>query len=161
MKRAAPGRFVAAANSHIGIVLFNMIAVGLLVAPFGRRRMSGVVRAAGAALLAAGGLLSFRSLRLLERNYSRRVQIKPDHRLITEGPYAWIRHPLYTATFVMYLGAALMFGSVLGLVVLPVYVVPRYWFVARYEDDLLADEFGDEYEIWAARAGRFWPKVRS
>ncbi len=151
---------MAAANSHMGIVLFNMIAIGLLAAPWGRRRASALSRVAGAALVAAGGLLSFRSLGLLQSNYSRRVQIKPDHRLVTRGPYARIRHPLYAATFVMYLGAALMLGSVLGLLALPLYVVPRYWFVARYEDDLLAAEFGEEYESWAGRAGRFWPKVR-
>jgi len=150
---------VAAANSHIGIVLFNMVAVGLLAAPWGRRRVSTSLRAAGAVLVAAGGLLGFRSLGLLEGNYSRRVQIKPEHRLVTGGPYARIRHPLYVATFVMYLGAALMLGSTLALLALPLYVVPRYWFVARYEDDLLAAEFGEEYESWAGRAGRFWPKV--
>jgi len=160
VRRITPGRLVAAANSHVGIVLFNMIAVALLLVPCGRRRMPAAWRAAGGLLLAAGGLLGFRSLEVLAGNYSRRVQIKQDHRLITEGPYARVRHPLYSATFIMYLGAALAFRSVLGLLALPLYIVPRYWLVARYEDDLLADEFGDEYQTWTAGAGRFWPRMR-
>lgn len=161
MTHRKPGRLTALANSQLGIILFSLTSVGLVVAPFGRRRVSRAVRAGGAVLLAAGSLLGFRSLAELEGDYSRRVLVKPGQRLVTSGPYGRVRHPLYTATFVMYLGAALLFGSVLGLIALALFIVPRFLLVAAYEDELLAEEFGEEYESWAGRTGRFWPNTRS
>lgn len=151
------GRIVALANSAAGIIIFNLGTLAVALLPVGRWRVGRPVRVAGAALFAGGWLLAWASLRRLGRNYSRRVVLKPEQRLVTEGPYARIRHPMYTASVLVYLGMCLALGSALGLITLALVVIPRFVLVARHEDRLLAEEFGEEHEDWTRRVGRFWP----
>lgn len=157
--RPAPSRPVAFANSLPGIILFNVAAALVPFLSWGNVRPSRSVRAAGAAVFAAGWILGLVSLRRLGSNYSRPVLIKPDHELVTDGPYSRVRHPLYTASFVIYFGLCLAMGSVLGLVFGMVVVVPRFMSVADYEEELLEDEFQGEYRDWVSRTGKFLPRL--
>jgi len=83
------------------------------------------------------------------------MQIPPD-RLVTTGPYAWCRNPMYLGHLVFLLGLALMFQSPLALLVL---VFSAAWFhrrVAR-DEDRLRELFGAGYEAYAARVKRWLP----
>jgi protein-S-isoprenylcysteine O-methyltransferase Ste14 len=82
---------------------------------------------------------------------------RPDTELITTGPYRLVRHPMYTALFVMMLGIAGYNGHVLnaaGLVVVAMAVVTK----ANREEQFLAGQFA-EYEDYAGNTSRFVPFV--
>lgn len=87
------------------------------------------------------------------------VTTRQEHRLVTAGPYRWIRHPLYTIATMFFLGLALMIDSLLtGLLALAAILI-----LARRtdsEEQNLIAKFGDEYRAYMARTGRFLPKVR-
>lgn len=84
-----------------------------------------------------------------------------DHELVTHGPYRFLRHPVYASFAAIAIGAALVFRSyvLLGLSVVLV-VTGRWW--ANAEERLLAstEGFGDIYRTYAARTGRFFPRLR-
>lgn len=84
-------------------------------------------------------------------------QIMEQHELITAGPYARLRHPIYTALFSIFFGAQLIVGS--GLTVLS---LPLLWFVywqADKEEVLLSDAFGQKYDEYCQYTGKILPKI--
>jgi protein-S-isoprenylcysteine O-methyltransferase Ste14 len=93
----------------------------------------------------------------LGAHWSAQLQLREGHRLVTTGPYARVRHPLYTAMFGISAAFALVtahwvfvaFG-VLSIVML-LLRVPR-------EEQMMLDEFGAEYAAYMQRTGRFFPK---
>lgn len=88
--------------------------------------------------------------------------VAEDHDLVTHGPYRYVRHPIYASLAAIALGTALVFRSfvVLGLSVM-LMVSGRWW--ANAEESLLgsADGFGDVYRTYAARTGRFFPRLKT
>lgn len=81
------------------------------------------------------------------------------HRLVTTGPYRWIRHPLYTVGSLTFASFGLMadnwFIILLSILVFVVMAVrtPR-------EEANLIEKFGDEYRAYMKRTGRFFPRIR-
>jgi protein-S-isoprenylcysteine O-methyltransferase Ste14 len=83
------------------------------------------------------------------------MQIPPE-RLVTTGPYAWCRNPMYLGHLIFLLGLALTFRSPLALLFLAFSAV---WFHKRITRDekRLRELFGAEYEAYAARVKRWVP----
>ncbi|MGA1147184.1 MAG: methyltransferase family protein [Candidatus Nanopelagicales bacterium] len=79
--------------------------------------------------------------------------------LRTSGPYSRIRHPIYTAVLSFTLAALIAAGSpwswVWGVV-----IVLFFWGKSRWEDRLLAQEYGPEWHAWAQRTGALIPRRR-
>ncbi|MFW9957092.1 MAG: methyltransferase [Candidatus Odinarchaeota archaeon] len=95
----------------------------------------------------------------LDRQYSPCLQIKESHSLITEGPYARVRHPMYTVLQSFSFGSSLLTANflVIGFALLLIAMFP---FVARKEEQMLLDRFGEEYSEYMQRTGRFFPRIR-
>lgn len=67
-------------------------------------------------------------------------------RLITDGPFGWVRNPLYVGNFFITVGLA-VFGGVTWFVILTILLFAfQYWCIVKYEETLLAKKFGDEYQ---------------
>jgi protein-S-isoprenylcysteine O-methyltransferase Ste14 len=78
--------------------------------------------------------------------------------LVTTGLYAWIRHPLYVASFLIGLGLCLILGDLVVLAVyLPLFALV-HGIVIRGEEQWLARQWGDNYRQYAARVPRFLPR---
>ncbi len=93
----------------------------------------------------------------LDTQWSAQLQLTKDHHLVTTGPYAYIRHPLYlgmigwaasvsllTANWIFVAVCALSIAGVVGR-------VPK-------EEQMMIEAFGDEYKAYMQRTGRFFPK---
>ncbi len=117
------------------------------------------LRWAGVALSLAALAWSSWAQVVLGREYSRVLRLREDRRLITAGPYRWIRHP-------MYLGASLFFMGVLleasDALVAAAMVFSALLLLARIpkEEAMMLEGFGDEYRAYAARTGRLLPRSR-
>ena len=79
--------------------------------------------------------------------------------LATEGPYARVRHPQYDAFVVIMLGFLLQWPTLLTLVMFPI-LIAMYVRLARREEAEARARFGDEWERYAARTPRFFPRSR-
>ncbi len=116
------------------------------------------VRWAGALVVLANIPLLAWIHRTLDRQYSACLRIKESHSLITVGPYARVRHPMYTVLNGFSLGISLVTANflVIGFAILVVIPFP---FVVRREEQMMLEAFGDEYRSYMERTGRFFPKM--
>lgn len=98
-------------------------------------------------------------LRSLGKNVSETVLTKRDHELVTEGPYQWVRHPLYTTGITLFLALGLMEASWLVLSAAAVAAVLVQVLVMPAEERALVGKFGDRYRAYANRTGRWLPRL--
>ncbi len=80
------------------------------------------------------------------------------HRLATEGPYAYVRHPQYDAFILIMLGFLLQWPTLLTLVMFPV-LAWMYVHLARQEETEVSAEFGEAYARYCARTPAFLPRL--
>ena len=92
----------------------------------------------------------------LGRNWSGVVTFKGGHKLITRGPYAIVRHPIYTGILVMIVGTVIVFGHVAGIIALP-FLFWGLWIKLRYEEKLMLEKFPDQYVAYQRRVKRLIP----
>jgi protein-S-isoprenylcysteine O-methyltransferase Ste14 len=93
----------------------------------------------------------------LDTQWSAQLQLRQEHHLVTSGPYARIRHPLYSAMF----GWAAALGLLTAnWIFVAVAVLSIAGTVARVpkEEQMMLEAFGDEYKAYMQRTGRFFPK---
>ncbi len=104
----------------------------------------------------AGVLIAIWARFSLGRNWSGVVTLKEGHELVTSGPYAAIRHPIYTALILLFLGTTLLVGTPsasLGLAC----VIWSCWVKLRQEETLMLLQFPDSYPAYMARTKRLVP----
>jgi protein-S-isoprenylcysteine O-methyltransferase Ste14 len=110
----------------------------------------------GAAFLAAGLLFAIWAREHLGRNWSRSVTIKEDHELITTGPYAVVRHPIYTGILAGFLGTAIAISQVRGFIAfLLIFFI--LWLKLRMEEQWMRSQFGETYAAYAQRTAALVP----
>jgi protein-S-isoprenylcysteine O-methyltransferase Ste14 len=162
-KRAAPAKSSESTPSRLLHVLPVNIALLMVFLPFPWLKRYAVpstgLTVAGLVLLAMGMGLAVWARRHLGRNWSGRISIMVDHRLIRSGPYRWLRHPIYTGLLAMYSGAALVTGTWLALAGVAI-VVLAYARKIRLEEANLELAFGGEYReyrrtTWALLPGLY------
>jgi protein-S-isoprenylcysteine O-methyltransferase Ste14 len=84
-----------------------------------------------------------------------------DHELVSRGPYRYLRHPVYASLGAIAIGTALVFRSYLVLGLSAMLIVTAQWWASAEERLLASTEgFGDVYRAYAARTGRFFPRLR-
>lgn len=93
--------------------------------------------------------------------WSLTARLVEGHRLVTSGPYAWVRHPIYAAMIPMLAATAVAFSSPLVLVVcLVLYVVGTRIRISA-EEHLMASAFGGEWTIYRQRVPALVPFLRT
>jgi protein-S-isoprenylcysteine O-methyltransferase Ste14 len=86
------------------------------------------------------------------------VKIQEGQKAIDTGPYAIVRHPMYTSALFLFIGVPLLLGSWLGLAVSALFILAIAWRAVHEERVLRAELSG--YESYAARVRyRFIPFV--
>jgi protein-S-isoprenylcysteine O-methyltransferase Ste14 len=78
-------------------------------------------------------------------------------RLVTRGPYRFVRNPMYIGVGVFFAGAAVFYQSRLLLAYLVLFVTASHLFVVWYEEPTLCRAFGNEYSRYCSRVRRWWP----
>lgn len=125
---------------------FLLFDSSLGIGPLGWRFVphSPIASYIGLALTLAGILLALWARFLLGRNWSAAVTVKKDHELIRGGPYAAVRHPIYTGFSLGVLGTAIAFGEVRCLIAL-VLAVTGWRLKSLVEEQFMMEQFGAEY----------------
>jgi protein-S-isoprenylcysteine O-methyltransferase Ste14 len=92
--------------------------------------------------------------------WSSNVTRKQDHRIIDTGPYALVRHPIYTGIIIAAFASAALEGTLVGLVG-AVVMTAGFYLKARLEETFLREELGDEaYDDYAGRTAMLIPFLR-
>jgi protein-S-isoprenylcysteine O-methyltransferase Ste14 len=111
-----------------------------------------------------GTLITLSSLLLLwwvqwalDVQFDTTLHTQAEHKLIKHGPYRWVRHPMYTALFLLGLGWFLLTANWFVGLPLMVGIVLVVLSRVQKEEDVLTDLFGDEYQDYMKETGRFLP----
>lgn len=110
----------------------------------------------GATLTVVGLLFAVWARQYLGGNWSSSVTIKQGHELITTGPYALVRHPIYTGILTGFLGTAIALAQVRGAIgfVLIFFVL---WAKLRIEEEWMRSQFGETYATYSQQTAVLVP----
>ena len=127
-------------------ILLFQIALPLLIRWFG----------VGMAVIAIA--LTVGIHRALGRQYSAKWEIQKGHQLITVGPYSRVRHPMYSTLILFSLSVSLITANLLLILLAISVAIPFFW-IARAEEEILIEQFGEEYLEYMKITGRFFPRL--
>lgn len=117
------------------------------------------IRWLGAGLGWTGALGEIWALVYLGRQYSPILRVRRGHELVVQGPYAWVRHPVYSFGMPMLAGLGLVAANWLivatGIGAIAMAMVQR----TPKEEAMLIEAFGDSYRRYCERTGRFFPRL--
>jgi protein-S-isoprenylcysteine O-methyltransferase Ste14 len=117
-----------------------------------------VVGVAADCIVAAGVAFSVWARVALGGNWSAEVTFKQDHELIESGPYALVRHPIYTGLLLMALGTATNFGRAIGFALLATAGAAVWWKV-HLEEQIMDTHFSAAYADYRSRVRAIIPFV--
>jgi len=112
----------------------------------------------GAAVTLYGLLFSVWARHCLGTNWSQAVTLKEGHELITSGPYALVRHPIYTGLLLVVLGCAIARGEWRGLVAFAI-VFGELWHKLSLEEKWMREQFGESYTAYSQRVSALVPYI--
>jgi protein-S-isoprenylcysteine O-methyltransferase Ste14 len=93
----------------------------------------------------------------LGTNWSITLEIRENHRLVTEGLYGWVRHPMYLALLIYSAGQALVLPNYLAGLSNGVAMALLFAVRVGSEERMMLEEFGKDYEAYMARTKRLFP----
>jgi protein-S-isoprenylcysteine O-methyltransferase Ste14 len=143
-------------------LIIQVVATATLAAALAFRYLNwtlapSAIQYVGLLLIPAGLVVREWAIIKLGRFFSRTVQIESGHRLVTDGPYHWIRHPAYTGMILIYLGIALALGTWLGGVFTLGLMLGAVLYRIVVEERVLLENFGNEYRDYMCRTWKLFP----
>jgi protein-S-isoprenylcysteine O-methyltransferase Ste14 len=154
-------RAVVYASVFIGAVLVYLPAQTLARAGVERPRDLGLPQAAGGIAVFAGVALTLwciASFVVFGRGTP--APFDPPRRLVIRGPYRYLRNPMYLGATLALSGAALFYEALALAAYAAGFVLVMHVLVVFYEEPVLAETFGVEYQEYRRRVGRWWPTTR-
>ncbi len=113
----------------------------------------------GTAVFAGALLLLWRSHADLGRNWSATLKVREGHTLVTAGVYRYMRHPMYSAHWLWAIAQALLIENWLAGLALLVTFLPLCLIRIPREEDMMLENFGEEYRQYMNRTGRLIPRL--
>jgi len=141
------------------VLVIGLAAVGRLAGVSAQSHlwhMSLVLGIVSDCIVLAGAAFTVWARITLGRNWSAEVTFKQDHELIESGPYALVRHPIYTGLILMALGTAIDYGRAIGAALF-VGLCGALWWKARQEEQIMISHFPDAYADYRARVHAIVP----
>lgn len=146
--------------THLLLIFYLFISYGSFVYYWLEvSQVDVVVAAVGGILFFAGVALRNASIRKLGPFWSFHVEIKRDHRLIADGPYAHLRHPYSAAVVLELCGFALLNNAWPFFFLTLLVQLPLLWYRAVKEEEIMTQFFQQQYVEFARNRGAFFPKV--
>lgn len=116
----------------------------------------------GALLICAGFPLLLDSFwRFAIQGLGTPAPVAPPKHLVVSGLYRYVRNPMYVAVSSLVFGQGLLFGSVQVLKYGVAVIVGFHLFVLLYEEPVLREKFGGEYDDYCKNVRRWWPRARA
>jgi protein-S-isoprenylcysteine O-methyltransferase len=113
----------------------------------------------GLAMMASGIAFRWWAIRVLAEYFTVDVSIRPDHRIVRDGPYRLLRHPSYTGALATFCGFALCLGDIVALLAVVMPVTLAFLWRIRLEESVLSQAFPDDYPAYARETKRLLPGI--
>jgi protein-S-isoprenylcysteine O-methyltransferase Ste14 len=105
---------------------------------------SGTLNFVGVGLLAVGLAFTVWARVHLGRNWSGTVTVKQNHELVRDGPYRYVRHPIYTGLLLAFVGCAIARDEWRGILAIAI-IYAGFWRKLKLEERWMTEQFGDAY----------------
>ena len=116
------------------------------------------LRIAAASVAVVCLLMSIQCWRHMGRDWRMGVDPEDESRLITNGPFGKVRHPIYTLSIALMLCTVVVIPSPAMLAIAAVHITLMY-LKARNEEEFLLEKHGQSYSEYCERTGRFLPRI--
>lgn len=113
---------------------------------------------AGLAATETGLIFAILARFYIGKNWSRLIHVKEGHELIQTGPYAIVRHPIYSGLMLATLGTAVVYGELSGFIGF-LLVFASWTFKSRLEESAMAEQFGTQYDVYRGRTKALIPFI--
>jgi protein-S-isoprenylcysteine O-methyltransferase Ste14 len=120
--------------------------------------MQSPMNVVGALIFIIGLVITVNAQMTLKRNYSGTLRIREGHQLITHGIYKYVRHPVYTGTLLRTFAIPIYTTSLLGFLFALV-GIPLFIYRIGVEEQMLIEEFSDEYLEYTKATRKLFPYV--
>lgn len=138
-------------------VFWSVLFIAFTLRGFGIGIFSGSLQYAGLILLAVGTILREWSIWVLGKYFTGQVQVRKNAKLVTTGPYSYIRHPSYTGGMLSLTGITLAVGTWFGTLIAFVLSLIAFQYRIHVEEEALQEAFGSEYEDYKNRTYKLFP----
>jgi len=161
VKRTQRRESIASRVSHLLPLLLGVLLVALPHVPsplFATRILPRTLANywIGVAITFLGLAFAVWARRHIGSNWSGTVTVKEDHVLVRTGPYAWVRHPIYTGLLIAFLGSAVARGELRGVWSLALCTL-AFVIKLRIEERWMREVFGEQYARYAAEVPALIP----
>lgn len=157
-------RFTQQEKTLLGLLFLGMMVVPIIYASTNWLDFANYTLPAWAGwlgvLLIGGAIFVFwRAHADLGLNWSPTLEIREKHELITRGIYGAIRHPMYASQWLWVIAQPLLLQNwIAGFINLLVFI-PFYILRVRAEEQLMLEQFGDQYRSYMQKVGAVFPKI--
>ena len=115
---------------------------------------------AGAGALSVAALLGIAWVHAtLGKQFSDKLELRESHALVTEGPYRWVRHPLYSFLFLFFIASAVLSANALFAACGALLIANIYARIDK-EETMLKRHFGESFDNYARKTPRLIPAFR-
>ena len=143
------------------LIFFPFYGVFLIVCAFDffTKPLDIPIALLGGFLFVVGIYIYSKSIKELGKFFSTGIEIKKGHRLITTGPYRFVRHPAYFGGLIFMAGVAIAANSYWGIILYALITVPWYALRIHAEEKMLEEEFGKAFEEYKKKTKIIIPKI--
>jgi protein-S-isoprenylcysteine O-methyltransferase Ste14 len=112
----------------------------------------------GAVLFGAAAALLWGTHQAMGRNWTPTLGLREEHKLVTDGVFRFIRHPMYAAHILWALATPLILTNWIAGFSMLVPQLAQYWLRVKAEEGMMLERFGEQYRQYMERTGRLLPK---
>ena len=112
----------------------------------------------GVVLFAAATYLLWLTHQAMGRNWTISLGIREEHKLVTDGIFRYLRHPMYAAHLLWAIAQPLILANWLAGFPFLLTQTAQYWLRIKAEEEMMVEHFGDEYRNYMGTTGGLFPK---
>jgi protein-S-isoprenylcysteine O-methyltransferase Ste14 len=154
-----PREKILLAGVAIGVMLLPLLGMFTPILSFADYEFNALSFAAGSIFLALNVWLFYRSHADLGSNWSKTLEIRDNHQLVTTGVYSKVRHPMYSAIFLYVVAQALLLPNWIAGPAGLIAFSTMYFMRVSFEERMMLERFGDDYALYVQRTKRLIPGV--
>lgn len=151
-------------------LLFRLFALAFLLLPlyfltpwidFASIPLPSWVRWGGGVILCLGIVLFGWAHQALGQNWTAVLALSKEHQMVQNGPYRFVRHPMYSAFFVIGIGFGVLSANWLLEIIYLAPLLVMYITRVSLEEKMMIDRFGEPYREYMKHTGRLFPRFRA
>lgn len=138
------------------IIYLPLLTGGFIAAPFFLPSL--ITAFIGLILCFFGIIIMMRARQFLGKNWSGNVILQKEHLIIKDGPYKYVRHPMYSGDLLAMFGSAIIVGQIFGIV-WTLFCASGLIMKIKKEEKLLAGKFPDDYSFYKQQTKMLIPFI--